>query len=113
MNAAYEVRQEVLNEAYRPHQKQIQKKSRVSQPEPVVVTVEEIIARSDCPKSLAESMGVKPDMTDKVYVYLRSYVPGWALIGFILLGFITFILATPAKKTIKNIIRSWVKEADK
>jgi len=87
MGQAYQMRQEVLNKAYMPE--------------------------VDCPETLAESLGVNPDFMDIGYVYLRTYVPSWVLMAFIILGFVTFILATPAKKIIKNIIRSWVKEADK
>lgn len=108
---SFDMRQQVLQKAYEPHKNAVKAKFReVVEEEPI--TVESIVAKAECKPTLAEELGVKPDIIDKGYVYLRSYIPSWVIALLIIIGAITFLLATPAKKTIKNLIKNWVNDLD-
>ena len=48
----------------------------------------------------------KPDLFDQAYVYLRTFVPGWMMGTFILIGAMTVGIVR-LKKQIKNLIVIW------
>lgn len=48
----------------------------------------------------------EPDAFDQAYVFLRTFVPGWLMGTFILIGAVTMAVVT-FKRQIKNLIIIW------